>query len=52
MDSDMKWFVIAFMFIIGIPLIGIGISEWRKQDCRVELAKVGKSIEEIKELCK
>ena len=52
MDSDMKWFIALIVAFVVIPLVGLSISDWHKQDCRVELAKVGKSTEEIKELCK
>jgi hypothetical protein len=52
MDSDMKWIIALMTSFIVLPLLGLGVSDWRKQDCRVELAKVGKSIEEIKEICK
>jgi predicted Na+-dependent transporter len=52
MDSDMKWFTILIAAFVVLPLLGLGISDWHKQNCRVELAKVGKTTEEIKELCK
>ena len=52
MDSDIKWFIALLASFVVLPLLGLGVSEWRKQDCRVELAKVGKSLEEIKEICK
>lgn len=52
MNDDFKWFILLIGAFVIVPLIGMGIGEWRKQDCRVELAKVGKSIEEIKEICK
>ena len=52
MNTDMKWFVILMMTCIGVPMVGLGISEWRKQDCRIELSKAGRSVDEIRELCK
>jgi hypothetical protein len=52
MDNDAKMvFVLIVVFFI-LPMLGLGVSEWRKQDCRTELARVGRSVEEIKELCK
>jgi hypothetical protein len=51
----MKWFMIIMLSLVIIPLLGItvdGINDWHKQDCRVELSKAGKSVDEIKELCK
>lgn len=52
MDSDTKWFMILMGSLFIVPLLGLGVSEWRKQDCRIELAKVSRSVEEIKEICK
>lgn len=52
MDNDMKWVVMLIVVFVGFPLLGLGVSEWHKQDCRVELAKAGKTVEDIKELCK
>lgn len=52
MNDDMKWFLIVVLLFIFLPVVGMGVSEWRKQDCRVELSKAGKSAEEIKEICK
>lgn len=51
MDSDVKWFILLMAAFVITPLIGLGVSEWRKQDCRVELAKAGKTVEEIKAIC-
>lgn len=52
MNDDFKLLIWLIALFVVLPLLGMGISEWRKQDCRVELAKVNKSIEEIKEICK
>lgn len=52
MDSDIKWFMIVMIAVIGIPLVVMGVGEWHKQDCRIELAKAGKTVEDIRELCK
>ncbi len=52
MDSDMKWFMILIAAFVIVPSIGLGYSEYHKQDCRVEMARIGKSVEEIKEVCR
>lgn len=52
MDQDYKLFLWLLAVFVVAPLIGLGISEWRKQDCKVELAKAGKTIEEITAICK
>lgn len=52
MNDDVKWFMVIIAAFLLIPLVGIGVGEWRRQDCRLELAKIGKTVEEIKEICK
>lgn len=52
MSDDTKMIIVLIISFVLVPMIGLGISEWRKQDCRVELARAGKTVEEIKELCK
>jgi hypothetical protein len=52
MDDDMKWYLALIASFVIIPMLGLGVSEWRKQDCRIELAKAGKTVDEIKEICK
>lgn len=52
MDNDFKWVMLLIAAFVIVPLVGLGVSEWRKQDCRVELSVAGKAIEEIKEICK
>lgn len=52
MDNDMKWVMILIVAFLGLPMVGLAVSEWRKQDCRIELAKIGKTADEIKEICK
>lgn len=52
MNEDFKLFVWLMVIFVALPLLGLGVSEWRKQDCRVELAKAGKPIEEITAICK
>lgn len=52
MNEDFKLFLWLAAIFIVLPLVGLGVSEWRKQDCKIELAKAGKSIEEIQTICK
>ena len=52
MNSDMKWFVLLIGAFVILPLMGMALDDWHRKDCRVELAKVGKSAEEIREICK
>ena len=52
MSNDAKMVIVLIGAFFVVPLIGLGVSEWRKQDCRMELAQAGRTVEEIKELCK
>jgi hypothetical protein len=52
MDNDFKWFMIVMIAVIGMPSVVMGVGEWHKQDCRIELSKAGKTVEEVRELCK
>lgn len=52
MNDDTKVIIVLIISFVFVPMIGLGFSEWRKQDCRLELAKAGRTVEEIKELCK
>ena len=52
MDGDLK-FLVWFVFIfVGLPLLGMAVSEYHQYDCKVELAKAGRSLEDIKAICK
>ena len=52
MNSDYKLFVwLAVIFFIA-PIIGLGISEYQKANCRLELGKLGRTVEDIERLCK
>ena len=52
MDNDMKMVIVLIVVFFAIPVLVISVSDWQKQSCRLELAKVGRTVEEIKELCK
>ena len=52
MNNEFKWVMLLIAAFVIAPLLGLGVEQWRKQDCRIELAKIGKSVDEIKELCK
>ena len=52
MDNDMKMVIVLIVAFFVVPIVALGVSEWQKQSCRLELAKAGRTVEEIKELCK
>jgi|LakMenEpi03Aug12_release.lakeMendotaPanAssembly.Ray.scaffolds.fasta_scaffold5973343_1 hypothetical protein len=52
MSDDFKMVLWLCVIFFVLPLAGLGVSEWRQQDCAVELAKVGRPAADIKEICK
>ena len=52
MNTDMKWAALAFMFVIGIPMVGLAFSEYHKGQCRVEAIKASMEPEKISQVCK
>ena len=52
MNSEMKWVALAFMFIIGIPMIGLSFEQYNKGQCRVEAIRANMPADEIAKVCK
>ena len=52
MDTEMKWAALAFMFVIGVPMLGLGFSEYQKGQCRMEAIRAGMEPEKIVQVCK
>lgn len=52
MDSDYKLFVWFIVLMLVVPLVGMGLESYQRNNCRVEMAKAGVAPEQIKELCK
>jgi hypothetical protein len=52
MDNDFKM-VLCFMAVfVALPILGLIIQQWHQYDCRMELAKAGRPVAEIVEICK
>ena len=51
-DKDLKAMALLLFAVIVVPFVGFGISEFHKQTCRIDLAKTGRTVAEIQELCK
>jgi len=51
-NDDFKMILCILVFFGAIPLLGMALSDWHEHNCKVELAKSGRSVEEIKEICK
>ena len=52
MNTDMKWFALAFMFIIGIPMLGLALKEYQPSQCRIEAIRANMEPEKIAQVCK
>jgi len=51
-NAEFKLMVLLVFALIVVPVVGFGIGEFHKQTCRMELSKAGRSVDEIRELCK
>jgi uncharacterized oligopeptide transporter (OPT) family protein len=51
MDNDMKWVVILVVAFIGIPLIGLALSDYNQSQCRLEAIKVSMPADDITKVC-
>ena len=52
MSDDFKWFIGLMVLCVVFPLVVMVADDWRKQSCRVDMVKAGRTVDEIKELCK
>lgn len=51
MDTDMKWVVLLMVAFIGLPLIGMALSEYQQSQCRIEAIKAGVEADKINVAC-
>ena len=51
-NTDLKGLALLLFCLIVVPIVAFNISEFNKQTCRMELSKAGRSVDEIRELCK
>ena len=51
-NTDLKALALILFALIIVPIVGFNLSEFNKQTCRMELSKAGRSVDEIRELCK
>ena len=52
MDTDMKWYAIVMIAIIGIPIAGLALNEYQKSQCRIEAIRANMDAEKIAQVCK
>ena len=46
-----KWFMIGIGIIILMMFVGAGLASHQRDSCRLELAKAGRSAEDIIKIC-
>jgi hypothetical protein len=51
MQTDMKWYAIAFMFIIGTPMVGMALQQYQQSQCRIEAIRASMPAEQILKVC-
>jgi hypothetical protein len=52
MNTDMKWLALAFMFILGLPLVGLALEQYNRGQCRIEAIKANMEPDKIGQVCK
>lgn len=52
MSSEYKLIIGLVILVVGLPMVGMALSEYHQYDCKVQLAKAGRNSEDIKEICK
>ena len=52
MNNDMKWAALAFFFVLGVPMAGLALSEYQKNQCRMEAIKTGMDPDKIAQVCR
>ena len=51
MDTDMKWYAIAFIFVIGTPMVGMALQQYQQSQCRIEAIRASMPAEQILKVC-
>jgi hypothetical protein len=51
MDTDMKWVVLLCAAFIGVPLLGMALSDYQQSQCRLEAIKAAMPADDIAKVC-
>ena len=52
MDTEMKWFSLVFIFIIGMLMAGMALKEYQDSQCRIEAIRANMEADKIAQVCK
>jgi hypothetical protein len=50
--DDFRWYMIMITVIMSIIIGGVLANEWHNMDCRLTLVQAGRTVSDIKEICK
>ena len=51
MDSDMKLVILLCVVFVGVPMIGLGLSDYQHSQCRLEGIRAQMPADDILKLC-
>ena len=52
MNADMKWAALTFLFVIGVPMAGLALEQYQKNQCRIEAIKANMEPDKIAQVCR
>ena len=52
MNTDMKWYAIVMIVIIGTPMAGLALKEYQNSQCRIEAIRANMDVDKIAQVCK
>ena len=52
MGTDMKWYAIVMIVIIGTPIAGLALKEYQNSQCRIEAIRANMDVDKIAQVCK
>lgn len=47
-----KWFLIVILIFIGFPMIGLGVEQYQRNQCRITAIQANMDPGKIAEVCK
>ena len=52
MNTDMRWFALVMIALIGIPMAGLLLEHYNKGQCRIEAIRTNMPADQIEKVCK
>jgi hypothetical protein len=51
MNTEAKWGVITIMILFGVPMAGLALDDFHKNQCKIVAIQAGMQAEEIIKVC-